>query len=320
MPRFDPSKVRRVFSEKNYIPGDPTSGYKYYYRGKPLTKGQLQKYQEYRSTLPKTSEKRQFKKRPPKIPKGIDVKRFAKGTQFYSRQGKLTWAKPMTVRGGKNPIHNWSRVHFRDFDGSIKLTSSKQKWGTDVGGKKGGSVCVLEGSKEWVRQIQVSIHALYTNAETFRIVVGQRAIKVFQNSFKYQQFYSNRTQKWKPLSDATLKKRARRGTGSRILKEYGDLLQSIQFKENEGTLTSSVYTDIVPANISHHKKHSICYAGYHNEGKGTYGSAWNGYKPKPYIKRKFMGHSSHLNPLTDSFMRKMMKLYLFDSVFLAKKA
>lgn len=115
------------------------------------------------------------------------------------------------------------------------------------------------------------------------------------------------------------KKRARRGTGNRILKEYGDLYNSIRIKEHAGLYRTRVYTDVVHANASHHKKHSICYAGYHNEGEGTYGSGWNGHKPKPYIRRQFMGHSSYLDPLTDSFMRKMVKLYLFDSVFLIKK-
>ena len=183
----------------------------------------------------------------------------------------------------------------------------------------GSSATILNGTKQWIRQIQISQYALRVQAENFRVVVGRRAMKVFQNSFKYQQFYSNRSRRWTPLSSYTLKKRARRGTGSRILKEYGDLYNSIKLDESAGVGRTRVYTDIVPANAGHHKKHSICYAGYHNEGKGTYGSAWNGHKPKPYVKRQFMGHSSYLNPFTDSFMRKMMKLYLFDSVFLMKK-
>lgn len=97
-------------------------------------------------------------------------------------------------------------------------------------------------------------------------------------------------------------------------------MESIKLKERVNLITTRVYTDIVPANAAKHKKHSICYAGYHNEGKGTYGRGWNGHKPKPYIRRQFMGHSSHLDPYKDSFMRKMMKMYLFDSVFLVKKS
>ena len=109
----------------------------------------------------------------------------------------------MTLRGGENPNYNWSRVSYRDFDGAIKKALQ-----VDVGGQistKGkevhpGSTTVLAGTKQWIRQIQISLHQLYVNAENFRVVAGQRAIKVFQNSFKYQQFYNNRSHKWASLS------------------------------------------------------------------------------------------------------------------------
>lgn len=247
-------------------------------------------------------------------------KYFSHGTKFSSGKSRhlAAWAKPLTLRGGANPNYNWSRGEFKGLDGKIKRGSSKVRWGANINSNTPATVLV--GTKQWIRQLQISIHALHIQAEHFRIVVGQRAIKVFQNSFKYQQFYSSRTQRWRPLSAYTLKKRAARGTGNRILKEYGDLYNSIKIDENAGPMTTRVYTDIVPANAGHHKRHSICYAGYHNEGKGTYGSGWNGHKPKPYIRRQFMGHSSHLDPYRDSFMKKMMKMYLFDSVFLIKKA
>lgn len=250
-------------------------------------------------------------------------KYFNSRTSFTTRQGHLqSWAKPLTLSGGENPNYNWSRVSYRDFDGTIKKGSSSGRWGANINkSKKGapGSTTVLAGTKQWIRQIQISLHQLYINAENFRVVAGQRAIKVFQNSFKYQQFYSNGSRKWASLSSFTIKKRARRGTGSKILKEYGDLYNSIKIDEHAGLYTTRVYTDVVHSNTSHHKKYSICYAGYHNEGKGTYGSGWNGHKPKPYIRRQFIGHSSYLNPFADNFMRKMMKLYLFDNVFLVKR-
>lgn len=247
-------------------------------------------------------------------------KYFSSKTSFMTGKGGhlASWAKPMTLKGGSNPNFNWSRAQFRGANGRIMNGSSTGRWGANINSNAGATI--LNGSKQWIRQLQISLHALYINAENFRIVVGHRAIKVFQNSFKYQQFYSNRTQHWRSLSSYTLRKRAHRGTGNRILKEYGDLYESIKLKERVNLMTTRVYTDIVPANASKHKKHSICYAGYHNEGKGTYGSGWNGHKPKPYVRRQFMGHSSHLDPYKDSFMKKMMKMYLFDSVFLVKKA
>lgn len=302
--KFDPSKVKTQFG-------------KHFYEGQRLGSHRERLYQQWlrnqgggsvkgRATFPKQYSKY-----------------FSSGTRFTTRQGYIApWAKPMTLKGGSNPNYNWGRVSYINSKGSVSKSSSSGRWGADTNqGKRGAgsSATILNGTKQWIRQIQISQYALRVQAENFRVVVGRRAMKVFQNSFKYQQFYSNRSRRWTPLSSYTLKKRARRGTGSRILKEYGDLYNSIKLDESAGVGRTRVYTDIVPANAGHHKKHSICYAGYHNEGKGTYGSAWNGHKPKPYVKRQFMGHSSYLNPFTDSFMRKMMKLYLFDSVFLMKK-
>ena len=302
--KFDPSKVKTQFG-------------KHFYEGQRLGSHRERLYQQWlrnqgggsvkgRATFPKQYSKY-----------------FSSGTRFTTRQGHIApWAKPMTLKGGSNPNYNWGRVSYINSKGSVSKPSSSDRWGADTNqGKRGAgsSATILNGTKQWIRQIQISQYALRMQAENFRVVVGRRAMKVFQNSFKYQQFYSNRSRRWTPLSSYTLKKRARRDTGSRILKEYGDLYNSIKLDESAGVGRTRVYTDIVPANAGHHKKHSICYAGYHNEGKGTYGSAWNGHKPKPYVKRQFMGHSSYLNPFTDSFMRKMMKLYLFDSVFLMKK-
>lgn len=249
-------------------------------------------------------------------------KYFSAGTKFTTRQGHATgWSKPLSLKGGSTPNYNWGRAHFVESSGKVRLTSSNNQWGANINKtntvKGGGNVLV--GSQQWIRQLQISIYAVRLQAENFRVMVGRRAIKVFQNSFRYQQFYHNRSQKWTPLSPATLKKRAKRGTGNRILKEYGDLHDSIKIEEKIGSFKTRVYTDIVPANAGKHKRQSICYAGYHNEGHGTYGAPKNGHTPKAYIKRKFMGHSSYLNPFTDSFMRKMMKMYLFDSVFLVKK-
>lgn len=299
-PKFDPSKFSTRLGTL-------------YYDGQKATQYRIKQYNKY---INGTGG------RATSVPKQYS-KYFSSGTRFTTRQGHLTsWAKPLTLSGGKNPNYNWSRVSYRDFDGTVRKGSSSGRWGADVNrGKRGmpGSTTVLAGTKQWIRQIQISLHQLYVNSENFRIVAGRRAIKVFQNSFKYQQFYSNKSRRWPSLSSYTLKKRARRGTGNRILKEYGDLYNSIKIDQHSGPYTTRVYTDIVHANASHHKKHSICYAGYHNEGKGTYGSGWNGHKPKPYIRRQFMGHSSYLDPFTDNFMKKMMKLYLFDNVFLIKK-
>ncbi len=295
---FDPSKVTTQFG-------------KHFYEGQLLGSHRERLYQQWvRSQLGITTNRAIFPKKYSKY--------FSSGTKFTGRQGHLEpWAKPMSLKGGAKANYNWGRAYFLDSKGVLRKTSSKNLWGSNINQK--APATILNGSKQWIRQIQISLYALGIQAENFRIVAGRRALKVFQNSFKYKQFYNRGAQSWTPLSTFTLKKRASRGTGNRILKEYGDLYNSLKFKENTPPGTTRIFTDVVHANSSHHKKHSICYARYHNEGQGTYGSGWNGRKPKAYIQRQFMGHSSYLDPFTDSFMRKMMKLYLFDSVFLTKK-
>ena len=206
--KFDPSKVKIQFG-------------KLYYEGEQLGSHRERQYKQWlrgqnggavkgRATFPKQYGKY-----------------FSAGTKFTTRQGHLaSWAKPMALRGGANSNYNWSRVNYLDSNGGVRKASSSGRWGSDINqGKRGsgGSATVLHGTKQWIRQIQISLYALRVQSENFRVVVGRRAMKVFQNSFKYQQFYSSRSRAWASLAPYTLKKRASRGTGSRILKEYGDL-------------------------------------------------------------------------------------------------
>lgn len=174
---------------------------------------------------------------------------------------------------------------------------------------------VLNGPNEWVKQLEAASHQITVMSENFRVRALKRALKVFRNSFKKQGFYSNGSAKWHPLSEYTIKKRAKRGTGTTILYEYGDLYKSIVLEDNK-----KIYTKEVEKNKSHHKLHTFCYAGYHNEGEGTYGGvSRNGRQPKPYIRRQFIGHSTHLDPFVDKYMGTLLKRYLFDNVFLSKK-
>jgi len=233
-------------------------------------------------------------------------------------------SRPLGLTGGKNPEYGWHRAVYGKVDSPTKDSSTRQ-WGSmrnqlskkDIGKSSIGKGVILHGSKEWTRHLQIAIHYMQVNAEKFRVVVGHRAIKVFQESFKYQQFWSTGSHKWPALSNYTLKKRAKRRTGSRILKEYGDLYRSIKLNENESKGLTRIYTDIVKANPSHHKKLSVCYAGYHNNPRpgDTYGKGFRGRRPKPYIQRQFMGHSDKI----DTFALSIMKQYLFDNVFLIKK-
>lgn len=293
MAKVDPSK----FSGRGFN-GEPR-----WYDGKTITSYRLKQWRQLQrggsgriSTIPKKYQSY-----------------FSSSTQFTNRQGHLnSWAKGMTLSGGKNPNYNWGRVNYRDFNGKIGRVGSNQRWGANI--SKANIGTILYGTKQWIRQIQISLHALYINAEHFRVLVGHRAIKVFQDSIRYQKFYSNNGKPWPALAPYTLRKRAKRGTGTHKLREFGDLEQSIQIKESINPFTTRVFTEIVPANLSHYKKHSIAYAGYHNEGKGHHGPI-----STPYKRRQFMGHSSYLNPFFDNYLKTMMKRYLFDSVFMVKK-
>lgn len=254
-------------------------------------------------------------------------KYFGSSTTLTGANGKIAdWARPLSLSGGKNPEYGWTRAYY-SANGKLKKDSSAKFWGAnlkqlnrkDIGKTNVGMGVILNGSREWIRQIQISIHQLSLNAERFRIAVGHRAIKVFQNSFKHQRLDATGSQKWADLSVFTKKKRAKRVTGTRILNEYGDLYRSIKIKEQSASGTvkgkvTRIYTDIVKANPQHYKKHSICYAGYHNNPNpgDTYGK-WG--KRRPYIQRQFIGHSDKI----DSFAAMIMKRYLFDSVFLIKK-
>lgn len=228
------------------------------------------------------------------------------------------WTKNLTLRGGKNPAYNWSRTQFdyKAKSGLMKTgrTGPKDLWGINIQG--GGT---LKDLKALIRQLEIASRAVYVQAEHFRVLTGERAIQVFRNSFKYKKFYTSNSTAWHPLSEFTKKKRMKRGTGTQILVEYRDLMDSFELEKESAPMTTTVQTGIVQADIAKHKKHSLCYAGWHNEGEGTYGNGFGRRAPKQYIKRQFMGHSSFLNPINDHFLRRMMKIYLFDGVFKVQK-
>lgn len=239
------------------------------------------------------------------------------------------WSRQLTLSEGKNANYNWGRREYRNtkakevfgynsrgkqirIGGKTKRTGADSLWGSAL--KKGGAYN-LKDIKQMVKQILIAERNVALYAEHFRVLVGERAIQVFRNSFKYHKFYTNNSDTWHPLAEYTLRKRAKKGTGSQILVEYGDLRDSFELEKEADPMTTRVTTGIVKPSEVNRKKYPICYAGWHNEGEGTYGNGWGRRRPKQYIKRQFMGHSTYLDPMTDGFLRKMLKTYLFDSVF-----
>ena len=247
-------------------------------------------------------------KEKPTLPKKY-AKLFNKSSLYVEgKKGVLNdWTKPMLQRGGANPEFGWRKM-------SAGNTKAPGKYGArlDKDLKGSGASGILKGAEGWARHIQIAITQLEIQAEHFRVLAGERAMMVFQKSFEKKRFYSSNSSPWQKLSAATLKKREKRKTGSRILWEYGDLGRSI--KMDYDTKGLKIYTDKVGFDRDKHKYHTNCYAGWHNEGEGTYGRTG-----KKYIKRQFMGHSSYLDPMTDKFMRNMRKVYLFDNVFVVRK-
>lgn len=252
-------------------------------------------------------------------------KLFGKSTNLKGAGGQLRgWSRTLALSGGSNPEYGFRRLKYNLPDGSKFQPSGR--YGADlnqlnkknIGKTNVGKGYIINGSKAWLNHLRIVTHQVTIKAEHFRIAVGHRAIKVFQDSFKLQKFNSAGSYKWAPLSSFTKRKRLKRRTGSRILKEYGDLYNSIKIDENHSSQNGRVtriYTDKVSANVNHYKKHTICYAGLHNSPKPgeTYGR-W-GNPPKPYIQRQFMGHSE----LIDTFAASVSKRFLFDDVFLIRQ-
>lgn len=247
---------------------------------------------------------------------GKNKEYFTKDTRFTQRTGHLqNWAKPMSLRGGADPNYNWQRSKYVSHTG-IKRVGDKHRWGADVNRYKKGTAgkgATLNGT-QWIRHFQIALYQVHIQAENFRVMTGKRALKVFQNSFREKKFYSHKGRTWPALSSFTIRKRMKRGTGTRILYEYGALYNSLNLIERAKYNTTRIETSHVYSYLGKRSRYTICHAGWHNEGKGYYGKTGTRYK-----KRQFMGHSSHLNPITDAWLRKMMKQYLFDSVFQVKK-
>ena len=252
-------------------------------------------------------------------------KLFGESTKLKGEGRQLKgWSRTLALRGGSNPEYGFRRLKYNLPDGSKFQPSGR--YGADlnqlnkknIGKTNVGKGYVINGSKAWINHLRIVTHQVTIKAEHFRIAVGNRAIKVFQDSFRLQRFNSAGSYKWAPLSTFTKKKRLKRGTGSRILKEYGDLYKSIKIDDNHSSekgRVTRIYTDKVAANADHHKKRTICYAGLHNSPQPgeTYGR-W-GKPPKAYIQRQFIGHSE----LIDTFAASVSKRFLFDEVFLIRQ-
>lgn len=235
--------------------------------------------------------------------------------------------KPLTISDKRT---NFSRI-------KIDSGLTHGKWGANLSnGKYKGTVFVFNNIQEWIVHLRIAKHQLPVQAENFRIVVGQRALRVFQLSFKYHKFYNENTA-WKSLAPYTRNKRIVLGTwyGEQKSKLYetGALANSINYQTGGKGSMTRVFTDKarrkrtrisvtdvmrgVPVRNRQTYSTDYIYAGIHNEGvpKGRK-------KGDKVPQRQFMGwsnlHSKQMDKV-DTFAYEIADRYLFDSVFLSKK-
>lgn len=156
-------------------------------------------------------------------------------------------------------------------------------------------------------------HNLEFQIHNFAVDVSIRALTVFRRSFSDRRFYSAEGKPWPMLTEATIRKRTRRGTwpGDGVLREYNNLYKSLTRKSTTTTkrIIESVYTDPnkFPGNRA--------YGGIHNDPQAgdTYGTLFG---MRPVKRRQFMGFSTYI----DSFENQYMDRYLFHAVFGVPKA
>lgn len=154
----------------------------------------------------------------------------------------------------------------------------------------------------------------------FLTVTARYSRDTFIKSFRYKKFYSANGEKWKELSEFTIKKRRRKGTwpGRGILEDSGTLRQSILFDLGKDMITphtfrQKLFTNPKMFNTSKNPHRPMCYAGIHNNpsSSDTYGNGFGGRPAKHVVQRQFMGFSTYI----DGFMDKNIDKYLFDNVF-----
>lgn len=226
-----------------------------------------------------------------------------KSNPWAARRGQMRdWLRPLV----SNP--QYGRQKYLGSDGKLHTTSSKSRWGMQVKARAGGAY-VLDGEKEFLIHLRVSMYRLAINAERFRIAVGEKALRIFLKSFETQSFVNEGGTKWQDLATFTKKQRAKRNTWpGKILTEYGRLARSLAVQNY--VRKTSVYTKAVKSRTGQR----LSYAGIHNEGVPK-GAKWG----KAIPRRQFMGFNNpNSMDMVDRFSFTISDRYLFHDVFLAK--
>ena len=276
-------------------------------------------------------------------PKGT---RSRTNVKLAERWRKQLWAESKWKSSPWNNQGNRIREHLRPltindrqpFYGRVRTEAGRThgQWGAKLSsGRYKGAVFVLNGFPEWMKHLQIAKFRMPVLAEHFRIAVGQRALRVFQLSFKFHKFYNEDT-RWKELASYTRRKRTVAGTwfGSQKSKlfETGAMSNAFEFTTGEGTHVTRVSTNKPNTTRKHMSVKDVMlgtpvknretyttdyiYAGIHNENtpKGRK-------KGAKVPRRQFMGWNNlhvHSMDKIDMFAYEVADRYLFDSVFLTK--
>ncbi len=233
--------------------------------------------------------------------KGIPNKAFYRpfGKEFGTHGNSFNVAGKGGVRS--NPF---STLNIKINGAQKSYTTNSQK----VKGKVKGLTFA------WLKQdLKRIIEKIEVNSQNFVVVLTLRAQKIFQDSFKYRKFYSADGKAWPQLQDSTIRRRVKRGTwpgAGGMLREYGDMYESIQRKEYKasGLFGRTVFTDSSYYKSHNDKRGRFCYAGIHNEpaiGRGAVK------KRNGMPQRQFIGHSTYLL----DFAIKQADRYFFYDIF-----
>lgn len=272
-------------------------------------------------------------------------KTFIRGSLTESVKGLF---QPGTIfrNSGNSLMHRWAPLAydktFKDtryvrlvegFSGSGKRhIVGKSGWYSSQTFKASyganGKVIVLGNGRDGLKivalQLGIAAHYVYVAMEQWKVVLAQRALQIFKESFDSKSFNSAiGGRKWHGLMKSTIAKRKRDGTWpgqGGILTATGKLrdslyIQPIEVGKNNKTqrITGEAVEDTWGGKRKPVQKRKRNYAGIHNNPQFFKATTYpNG---TPYRQRKFMGQSTKI----DSFIQMYESRYLFDSVFRVPK-
>lgn len=265
-------------------------------------------------------------------PKGHVYERYAANRIFkdnFRQVGERTWKRVSGLEGRARPrlrLSNFWKGHFKAGASIVSRSGWLSSWSRPLAYSKGGLYSVGKGwyarigsrgtgadvipSTRWASHFAMIAHRFVVASENYRVVVTNRALKIFDDAFAEHRFVNEGGGKWPELADFTVRKRIKKHKKMRVvpLVEYGKLRGSIHSRKIN-SITTRIQTDKVSTN-----RGVFSYAAVHNEGVPK-GMKWG----KAVPQRKFMGfdNASRMD-MVDRFAASIATRYLLDDVFVYK--